>query len=407
MRAPTHLAVLSSFLSLATCHLAGAAIRSVPSSYPTIQAAIAASNPGDTVRVSPKPGGAPYAENVVVNKANLTLQGLFNPTLDGTTLSFSVPGFPDTLFGNDAVTIVASGVSVSGFTIQNYNYPTNNGLFTPAAGVHVSQQVASDIRNNTLRNNGTGVFVEGLFSFEVVQTYAIEYNTISGNHNYGAWLRGVDGTATINANTVTGNGETGIVLDAVNGARVKYNTVSGNGSGFVEFLGPTAAGILVSGGGTISGNPNARLSKINNNSVGGNAGAGIYVSNSDSQQILSNGVLGNSLGIGLESCFGVVVSSNLVAQNQHEGILLQLFTSQCTLQQNIVTGNQGCGISVAQFFMEFFGFPDCVGNSLSRNLSMANSVLDAEDTSGSTAATVQNAWFLNIVGTSNPAGLGP
>src|SRR6266508_5669946 len=70
----------------------------------TIQAAVDAANPGDTVRVPP----GIYRENVLVAKDNITIKGQSGAVLDGT-------GLPD----NSGITVRSSSPSarVSGFRL--------------------------------------------------------------------------------------------------------------------------------------------------------------------------------------------------------------------------------------------------------------------------------------------------
>src|SRR5258705_5641880 len=68
----------------------------------TIQAAVNAANPGDTVRVPP----GTYHENVLVAKDNITIKGQSGAILDGT-------GLP----GNSGITVrpLSSTARISGF----------------------------------------------------------------------------------------------------------------------------------------------------------------------------------------------------------------------------------------------------------------------------------------------------
>jgi parallel beta-helix repeat protein len=399
------LPALLSFLTISSVPADAAVVRQVPATYTTIQSAIAAAAPGDVVRVSPKPGGAPYAENVLVDKANVRLEGVNNPTLDGATLSFEVPAFPGTAFGNPGITVVAPGVTITGFTIRNYDYPRDNGLLTPAAGILVDQQATCEIKNNTLQANGTGLQIDGLFNFEILQTHKIINNTVTGSHGVGLWLRGIDGDVTIDGNTVSLNGAAGMSLDTTNGARVRNNEVLDNGHATFDIDGVAAGGIVVTSAGTGTGNPDAPASRYRNNFVRGNAGAGVYLLSSDKQVVLDNTVVNNGFGVGIESSFDVRVEGNCVRCNTNDGIFLQFFTTQCSILNNDVIANRGGGINLYQFGMEFFGFPDTVDNTLAYNTAVGNLPQDALDLSGLTVATLLNNWHDNLIGTGLPLGL--
>jgi len=107
----------------------------VPDAYDTIQAAINAADPGDTIIVRPKI----YSEHVLVNKT-LTLIGRDrNATIiDGSGL------------GN-VIHIVSSNVSIINFTIQNSGVEIDN------SGILLSGDVNTTIRNNVIKNNLIGI----------------------------------------------------------------------------------------------------------------------------------------------------------------------------------------------------------------------------------------------------------
>ncbi|HEX5836419.1 MAG TPA: hypothetical protein VFY26_01220, partial [Anaerolineales bacterium] len=113
-----------------------------------IQAAIDFAVPYETVNVLP----GTYAEQLVINTANLTLLGLpgdtsvagaaWNaPVLDGATIAGTTTG----------ITINVEGVTVAGFIIQNYDM----AIYQPV----VVGNNAININNNTIQNNGDGIKV--------------------------------------------------------------------------------------------------------------------------------------------------------------------------------------------------------------------------------------------------------
>gem|GEM_PF-2543235 len=104
--------------------------------HATIQAAIDAASPGDTVTVGP----GTYAENVVINKANLTLQ---STTPQGAVIS------PES---GKIIVINASGVTLDGFKLE---YSGNIGN----PGIQLSGANASIVNNHIIGYNDPDVGV--------------------------------------------------------------------------------------------------------------------------------------------------------------------------------------------------------------------------------------------------------
>src|SRR5687768_2321904 len=78
----------------------------------SIQAAVDAANPGDTVRVPP----GTYRENVLVTKDNITIEGSHGAVLDGTDL----PGTSGITVRSLNPLARITGFRVTGLQIQNY-----------------------------------------------------------------------------------------------------------------------------------------------------------------------------------------------------------------------------------------------------------------------------------------------
>jgi len=110
----------------------------VPDQYPTIQAAINAANPGDTVFVR----NGTYFENVVVNKT-LSLVG---ESREKTI----VDGRPPAPAYGAAILIVADGVSVNSLTTAN-----------DIIGIWVTSSNNIISENNIVNSSGIGVYVNG------------------------------------------------------------------------------------------------------------------------------------------------------------------------------------------------------------------------------------------------------
>ncbi|MEM2466716.1 MAG: NosD domain-containing protein [Candidatus Bathyarchaeia archaeon] len=143
----------------------------VPDDYPTIQEAIDAASPGDTIFVK----AGTYYENVVVDKP-VSLEGecMQNTIIDGKSAGI-------------VVKIVANGVNVTGFTVRKSGYPQCGFLLYYVSGCSITGNIVT-------ANDHGGILL-----------YSSSNNSISGN-------------------IVTANNENGVVLsDSSN-----YNVISGN-----------------------------------------------------------------------------------------------------------------------------------------------------------------------------------
>ena len=170
-----------------------AAVRRVPTEYPTIQGAINAAYPGDTIFVS----SGTYREHVVVNKS-VTLLGEEGTTIDGEGT------------GN-VISVTKDHVEINGLTIQN-GY----------RGIFLSHSIDSTIRSNTLTSH-TGAAIELWYSNKTT----ISGNRVS-NSDHAIYLLFSSCGNTISDNIVTNNSQ-GLPLSwHCNGNTIVGNTVTSN-----------------------------------------------------------------------------------------------------------------------------------------------------------------------------------
>ncbi len=168
----------------------------------TIQAAVDAAQPGDTIRVPP----GVYRENVVVNVDDLTITGSASAVLDGrgllgTTGIRVTPAAPATMI---------HGFTLRGLTVRNYSrtgvflsrvdhYEITNGRYFDNAvyaifpvrcsdgliefnevagsedsGIYVGVSSDVSVRKNHVYDNRVGIEIENSFRIDVDQNFAID-----------------------------------------------------------------------------------------------------------------------------------------------------------------------------------------------------------------------------------------
>ena len=208
----------------------GAVTLYVPDEYSTIQAAVDAANPGDTVFVR----AGTYYEHVVVNKS-LTLQGEDKTT---TIIDGGGGGYGIHMPSTDYVTI-------SGFTVRNTQYGI---FFTSGASYNtVSDIIATGSYhgiNNHDQNNNNNTFqhVEvygnsniGIVAYLGSNSLSVLDSNVHDNGASGVQI-GWSSNWIVSGNTITGNVGPGVSLDTATYGTITNNTIMENNTG-VSFSG--------------------------------------------------------------------------------------------------------------------------------------------------------------------------
>lgn len=454
-------------LSLAAAALAASALPAaagtllVPQQFPTIQAALNAAKPYDTVLVSPKPGGAAYAEAVTLSTSHVLLQGRNGPVLDGSTLGVVVPQPPPfasyTAFPN-GVQVKADHVAVCGLTVQGFGF--GDGPFSPsAAGIDVAGAADVQVSGNTLKKNSTGLTIEGFNAQRAtLKGYYVLGNLITGNSAGGAALSGA--SVLVAGNRITGNHSAGDQVNASNSDGLDVSgtgiTVSGNEVGNNDNYGinvTDAAGTYnpaindpknpnpaptVTAFNYVHGNGNTGLQvqgtqTIFGNAIVGNTGQGVSLNYADFSAVTGNLISGTTLagysndGVGIYAAdsatiasdqqSGLKISGNQISGNAGDGVFFDQVAGG-VISGNCASGNQGIGIHLSDYSSDS-GYDDYAPTTVTQNQALRNVVFDARDDAAASGYVLDgaqyyygdslplfNVWTKDQFGTTDPAGLG-
>ncbi len=289
--------------------------------YTTIQAAVNAASPGDTITVA----AGTYTEQVVITK-NLTLTGAGSSTTiiqapDPLVLGPGLNNKKSIVLFTGSITAEMSGFTVQGpvpgFAAIDYGIWVSYG-----ATVNIHDNIVKDIRDEPFSGMQTGIGI--IVSREGIAT--ITNNNVYGYQKAGIIVAATSVRTTISGNTITGAGpiqnvaQNGIQVSHGSTATIMSNTIAGNA---YDVPGYFATGILALGAGpgvVIDGNT------VNHNN------ANIVAWDSNGIQIKDNQVADSSPvdlnkmpGISVMAdvtITGVVISGNTVQNNLSSGVSL-------------------------------------------------------------------------------------
>src|SRR6516225_6013607 len=147
-----------------------------PGTFATIQAAVDAANPGDTLLADP----GTYNEHVTVNKALIILGAQH-----GVDAQDGRPGAMESIVDGGGFVpffVTASNVTIDGFTIQGAT--NNNNAFPNLFGVELNQGTSgSQILNDIIQNNDVGI---ALANNSATTPAIIQHNLIQNNNQPGS-----------------------------------------------------------------------------------------------------------------------------------------------------------------------------------------------------------------------------
>ena len=360
------LLTLSSCVILLAAVEAGAANLKVPSHYPSIQDAVNAAAPGDTVKVS----SGTYYENVDVNgKTGITIKGTGS---DGVVIDAGGSGTPLTVQGSQEITVqdltlknsadsygiavvFSEDVVVDGCTVKDVSL----------AGIFVLFCVDARIEDSKVKNTDD----DGIVLITAACT--VTGSTVKNVGGHGILVIGE--LNTIASNTVKSAAYSGIRLGedpaTCDNALVIGNEIEGGADGI--YLDITAMNC-----------------SILENSIEETSSEGIEIEVGADGHLLDGNSIKSCGDDGMElNGSNLIISRNTVKKSVDDGIWLQSSATGCLLYQNKSKKSGDNGFDV-----------DGTGNSLVENTGKKSDNYDLKDDNAPGA----NAYTANTFSTVSP-----
>lgn len=379
-----------------------------PGAYATIGAALADAEEGDTVLVEP----ATYNEEVVVTQANLTLEGMDLPLIDGGCAESS------------GILIEADGVTVAGFEITKFE-----------VGIEVKDSEECVVQENVISKVKDGIALDGAVACEVSgNVISVKPGECDAAYDPDEGIQAEDGQDNLiseNEIEMVGEedvGDKGIQTEDV-GDEISENVLIGTGGDSIRVDGDETSCIgnyllaSASDGFDVGNDDNyfadnevvfsgdeghdvdGTLNTFVGNTAHGNADDALEL---DSESPGSNTVIGNVCSGDAEGGFDVecpdnVIIDNIAFGNTESGFHLEFFVDEDEVNianDNILADNVAEANGESGFSLE-----DVEGNELTDNRAIANDGYGFSDNNSEANTYANNKCADNVMGPSDPPGL--
>jgi len=332
-----------------------------PGNYSTIQSAINAANPGDTVYVY----NGIYSEDVVINKDNISLIGKnkFLTIIEGLFTGVEIPENCDNNFVYNFTIQNTSGSGIELWS-SDYNFICNNIITNSMNyGIAVDQFSSyNHIANNTISNTNYGMIlnyechsntvVDNIFLHDGLWIGNTYNNTITNNTVNGKPLLYLEGKSNMTIEEPMGQ----IILNYCDQITIRNQDITNS-----------TTGIHIR---------HATVCRITNNILSMNTKGGLYCSSIHSS-IISNNTIDSdgSIGIHLEGLsWNNIITNNTISNNPY-GIDMWASSNNFIYNNDIL--NNDLGIKLGAW--------SCDNNLIYHN-NIINNDQQAEDTN------ITNSW---------------
>jgi len=281
-------------------------------------------------------------------------------SVDNITYTFTDNIYDSIVVERDNITVDGAGYTLQGtgngigITLPGRSNVTikNTTIKNWTRGIITAYSSGNTITNNTVTSNGE----HGILLYEYSCDNNITSNTVTSNEYAGIVMLSYCNNNTVSGNEVTLNQKTGIVAQSYSSSNtITSNTVTSNDQwGIVAYIYSSSNTISNN---TVTSNSLEGIITVlhsNNNTVSGNdvtlnGGNGIQVHNYSCYNIISNNTVTSNDQWGILLSYyssGNIISNNTVTSNGYDGIVLGDYSNSNMVTDNTATNNSLHGMSI-------------------------------------------------------------